>query len=103
MDEVEGTLYENSVPSSTFRASRALADKASAELKLDQNVVITSRQGSTTLRSDSITWASKGEELIKAAGDVSLKGEWGEVTGLQQAWATPDLKAFGTPDIFKKP
>jgi hypothetical protein len=102
MGDASGTFIQDGKDASTFQSAKGVANKGTGAIDVDGNVVVVSLTQDATLRCDHIHYASKGQELVQAVGNVSVVGKWGTVSGLQEVWATPDLKVFGTPDLFQK-
>lgn len=100
---VSGDLYRKEERASRFSAASGEAHRESGDLALKGSVLVESIANSSALRCDEVHYASKGKQLITATGDVQLRGDWGTVTGLSKVIATPDLKTFGTPDLFPNP
>jgi hypothetical protein len=102
MKNDSGSFFQKGVEASRFQSLTAKSDKESGDINVDGQVVVISIAHNTTMRCDHIYYASKGEQIVKATGNVSVDGQWGTVGGLKEVWATPDLKTFGTPDLFQK-
>ena len=99
---VDGELYKENKQVSTFRSDKGDADNESGVLNLNGRVTVFSIPNRATLRCDKLHYTSKGKPLIQATGNVEVDGAFGTVRGLQEVWATPDLKTFGTPDLFQE-
>jgi hypothetical protein len=102
MKNDHGSFYQKGEEASRFQSATAESDKAKGDIDVNGNVVVISLAHNVTLRCDHIHYASKGEQIVKATGNVQVDGQFGTVSGLQEVWATPDLKTFGTPDLFEK-
>lgn len=102
MKGASGTFLKDGKDASNFQSATGTADKGKGDIDVDGQVVVVSLTDKATLRCDHIHYASKGQQIVQATGNVRVDGEWGTVSGLQEVWATPDLKVFGTPDLFQK-
>ena len=102
LNGVHGSLYQKLQEASRFQAETGSSDQTTGMLKMSGQVVLRSLLNNAVLRCDRVEYSSKGEQIVKASGNVQVQGEWGTVSGLQEVWSTPDLKTFGTPDLFKK-
>lgn len=102
MKQSSGTFMQQGKDASKFQSQTGTADKTSGDIDVNGQVVVVSLTHNATLRCDHVHYKSKGNEIVQATGNVRVDGEWGTVTGLQEVWATPDLKVFGTPDLFKQ-
>jgi hypothetical protein len=101
MKGTHGSFFQDGVEASRFQSAAAHANQKKGDIDVDKNVVVISLTQKVTLRCDHIHYASKDTPpLVKATGNVEVDGPWGAVTGLKEVWATPDLKTFGTPDLF---
>jgi hypothetical protein len=98
--QVNGEMFKKERAASKFSAASGEAHRESGDLALTGDVVVHSTSNSSTLRCDHVHYSSKGKQLITATGRVRLQGHWGAVSGLATVIATPDLKTFGTPDLF---
>ena len=102
MKETSGTFMQQGKEASTFTSATGTADKKKGDIDVDGQVMVVSLTQDSTLRCDHIHYASKGKQIVQATGNVRVDGKWGTVSGLQEVWATPDLKVFGTPDLFQQ-
>jgi LPS export ABC transporter protein LptC len=98
---VTGEIFKSEVVACTFQADRSTADKNKDILVLEGNTKVVSKDMKMTLTCDRIRYDAK-TEFVQALGKVKIHGPSGTVTGLEEVWATPDMKEFGTPDMFKK-
>jgi hypothetical protein len=101
MKDTSGSFMQNGKEASTFSAGTGISNKATGDMDANGQVVVVSLTRDATLHCDHVHYASKGKEIVKATGHVRVEGKWGEVSGLNELWATPDLKVFGTPDLFQ--
>jgi hypothetical protein len=99
---VHGSLFQKLQEASQFRASNGTSDQTGGLLTMSGHVILTSLVNKASLRCDRVQYSSKGQRIVKATGNVQVQGEWGTVSGLQEVWSTPDLKTFGTPDLFQR-
>ena len=99
---VHGSLYQKMQEASQFQAESGSSDQINGLLTMSGHVVLRSLLNNAVLRCDHVEYSSKGQRIVKASGHVQVQGEWGTVSGLQEVWSTPDLKTFGTPDLFRK-
>jgi hypothetical protein len=102
MKGAKGSFLKDGAEASTFDAANGIADKSKGDIDVSGDVVVVSKTRDATLRCDKVHYSSKGEQIVRATGNVSVEGKWGTVGGLKEVWATPDLKVFGTPDLFQK-
>jgi lipopolysaccharide assembly outer membrane protein LptD (OstA) len=93
-------MYENDQVANAFKADHAKADRATEVLTLTGHVEIHSNTQHVTMTCDKVEWL-KGENLVKATGNVKMFGNFGNVGVAEELWARPELKEFGTPDVFK--
>ncbi len=99
---VHGSLFQKQQEASQFQSQTGSSDQNLGVLKMSGRVVLRSLPNNAILRCDHVEYSSKGDRIVKASGNVQVQGEWGTVSGLQEVWSTPDLKTFGTPDVFQK-
>ena len=102
MKQSSGTFMQDGKAASTFHSETGAADKASGDIDINGQVVVVSLTHKATMHCDHVHYHTKGNQIVQATGNVRVDGEFGNVTGLQEVWATPDLKVFGTPDLFKQ-
>lgn len=102
MSEVTGEIYGDGKEASTFKAKSAEADRDTGELKLVGAVEVRSIQPGATLRCETLRWASNGQEIVRAQGQVRVESDGYRLGSFEQLWATPDLSQVGTPDAFTK-
>lgn len=100
MDVVTGQLYKDDKLVSTYKAQKAIADEVTGELTLQGQVEVYSPEEKSTLRSETLVWASKGREIIKAKGRVRLESPLYLVGEVPELWAEPDLSRVATPEVF---
>lgn len=100
MDVVTGSLYKDDKVVSTYKAKKAVADEVTGELKLEGDVEVYSPEQNSTLRSETLIWASKGREVIKAKGRVRLESPLYVAGEVPELWADPDLGRVATPEVF---
>lgn len=100
MDGVTGQLYKDDKVVSTYKAQKAIADEVTGELTLQGEVEVFSPEQKSTLRSETLIWASKGREIIKAKGRVRLESPLYLAGEVPELWAEPDLSRVATPEVF---
>jgi hypothetical protein len=100
MEVVTGSLYKEDKVVSTYKAKKAVADEVTGELTLEGDVEVYSPEQKSTLRSETLIWASKGREVIKAKGRVRLESPLYVVGEVPELWADPDLSRVATPEVF---
>lgn len=100
MQDVEGQIFEDGKPVSTFKAKSASADKASNTLTLDEGIEVRSHARKATLRCSKLLWISdKGR--IEADGPVSVETDSYTIGPFAKAFARADLSMVATPDLFE--
>ena len=102
MNQSSGTFMQDGKAASTFQSQTGSADKSTGDIDVNGQVVVVSFTHNATMHCDHVHYQTKGNQIVQATGNVRVDGEFGNVTGLQEVWATPDLKVFGTPDLFKQ-
>ncbi len=122
MNGVAGEMYEKGKVVSTFKADHAWANRAALTpngpyylriLVLTGSVTAESKiRGKPLARSpgpiqatmacDKLEWHNN-EKIVKAFGHIRISGTYAVLSGLDEVWATPDLKYFATPSMFKRP
>jgi len=105
MEGVTGEIYDKDGKgkvASTFKGDHAEAAKATLLLTVTNHIQIESLDRKAMLTCDRVEWQGN-EKMYKAFGNVVVRGTFGELTGLNEVWATDDLAFISTPDAFKRP
>lgn len=100
LTNVEGTLFDQGTPSSTFFADGATVIKGDDQLALDGNVKIVNLAKQATLRCDSLRWTSKSNRIV-AKGNVFVEAPGYKMGPSAEVWASPDLSKVATPDLYQ--
>ena len=101
MKEVEGTIYKQGQPGSSFSAENGHAEKGTGVLTLTGNVVVQAKDPAVTMRSESVVWDSVRQILV-AKGNVRFDDPSATLGPVKELWCSPDLKHVATPDLFSK-
>jgi lipopolysaccharide assembly outer membrane protein LptD (OstA) len=106
MERVSGEMFDqdSDVPlvANTFRGDHAVALKETQALVVTGNITMISKEQGVTINCDKVEWLAK-EKIVKASGNVRIHGTYGEMSGLNEVWASPDFKHVATPGMFKQP
>jgi hypothetical protein len=112
MEGVTGEMYNKGQIANTFKADHARAERATDILTLTDHVQLDTKETvsesggplreirKATLTCDKLEWHGK-EKYVVATGNVKVLGTYGALTGLNEVWATPDLKTIASPSMFK--
>lgn len=103
MRQVSGTIYEKDKPVGTFQGDSGFADQTKQVLLLKGKVRIVSNDPKlkATLYADEVRYDAR-DKIVRAIGNVRVESDLGTLSPVKELWATPDLKTFGTPDMFKR-
>lgn len=103
MQQVNGVFYEKDQPMGTFQGDSGFGDQTKQVLLLKGKVRIVSNDPKlkATLYADEVRYDAH-EKIVKATGNVRVESQMGTLSPMKELWATPDLKTFGTPDMFKR-
>lgn len=106
-------MYKDGSAANTFQADSARAEKdtfltrpyvkfltLTGHVRIDAHVTVDAKERQTTLTCDRLEWYAK-EKLMKAFGHVEVSGTLGQLSGLNEVWASPELKTIATPNMFK--
>lgn len=102
MKGVWGEIYKAKHVACTFKSDQGDASQATQILTLNDHVVVVAKDPIATLTCDRLVYYG-AQKFFKAIGHVQIVGTTSSVGTIDELWATPDLKKFATPDMFKQP
>lgn len=100
LKQVSGELFQKGKIASRFQAPEGRFDQNAKSMQLQGGVTITSEERRLVLTASRVRW-TEGGGLIRAEGQVWLRGPQFESGPAPVLVATPDLARIGTPDRIK--
>lgn len=96
---VKGEIQDKKGAASKFTARKAYADQKKSVLQLMGGIDLESDRTGVRLKAEELRYEAK-KRLVEASGKVTVSTDVYEAGPFNVIWATPDLRQFGTPDMF---
>lgn len=101
MKNVKGVFYSQGLPTSSFSATEAVADKGTSSLRLIGGVRVTNEKPKGSLYCGELVYDGVAG-LIEARKGIEVDYETYRVRGIQALRANAELTVIATPDAYEQ-